>query len=74
MKKFKILLSALALSVASLLIFAAPKAFAATKTWDGGGSDANMTTGANWAGDSAPSAGEERLQEYQPQGIRHHQP
>ena len=33
-----------------------PTAHAAT--WDGGGGDANWTTGLNWAGDAAPLAGE----------------
>src|SRR5688572_21836500 len=27
----------------------------ATFTWDGGGGDDNWTTGANWAGDTAPT-------------------
>lgn len=50
---------------ASLFLFGltlfvrSPQAFAATKTWDGGGSDNNMNTAANWAGDSAPIAGDD---------------
>jgi autotransporter-associated beta strand protein len=28
-----------------------------TSTWDGGGSDSNWSTAANWVGDTAPSAG-----------------
>ncbi|MEO5914500.1 MAG: malectin domain-containing carbohydrate-binding protein [Luteolibacter sp.] len=32
-------------------------ATAATSTWDGGGADANWSTAANWAGDSAPVSG-----------------
>ena len=31
---------------------------ATTKTWDGGGSDNNWTTAANWVGDLAPLAGD----------------
>ncbi len=34
---------------------------AATKTWDGGGSDDNLTTAANWAGDVAPIAGDDLI-------------
>ena len=33
--------------------------FGATKTWDGGGADANWTTAANWADDIAPAAGDD---------------
>src|SRR5688572_4374567 len=33
-------------------------AFAATRTWDGGGGDNRWTTGANWAGDTAPVSGD----------------
>lgn len=33
-------------------------AFAATKTWDGGGSDNKFSTAANWNGDSIPSSGD----------------
>lgn len=59
MKRIKLFLSALTLSMSSLLLLAAPHAFAATRTWDGGGSDNNMTTAANWSGDVAPSAGDD---------------
>ncbi|HQU86919.1 MAG TPA: hypothetical protein PKY59_27545, partial [Pyrinomonadaceae bacterium] len=33
--------------------------FAAVKTWDGGGADANWTTAANWVGDVAPVANDD---------------
>ncbi|HZM64179.1 MAG TPA: hypothetical protein VFB59_03540, partial [Candidatus Saccharimonadales bacterium] len=59
MKKFKTFFVAFLLAVSSLFVLATPHAFAATKTWDGGGSDNNMTTGANWNGDSAPTAGDD---------------
>ncbi|HEY5806070.1 MAG TPA: autotransporter-associated beta strand repeat-containing protein, partial [Candidatus Saccharimonadales bacterium] len=55
-EKLKLFFSAFLLSVSSLLAFVAPKALAATVTWDGGGSDSNMTTAENWSGDVAPSA------------------
>ena len=32
---------------------------AAVRTWDGGGSDANWTTAANWVGDIAPVANDD---------------
>jgi len=35
-----------------------PFASAATKTWDGGGSDNNWSTAANWNGDTIPSNGD----------------
>jgi autotransporter-associated beta strand protein len=59
MKKIKVFLLALVLSMSSLLMFAAPRALAATRTWDGGGSDNNMTTAANWSSDTAPVAGDD---------------
>lgn len=59
MKKLKAFFAAFLLASSSLFVLATPHAFAATKTWDGGGSDNNMTTGANWNGDSAPSAGDD---------------
>ncbi len=57
-KKFLSGVSALLLSISSLFVFAPMTAHAATKTWDGGGSDNNFSTAANWAGDSAPSDGD----------------
>lgn len=59
MKRVKLFLSALLLSLSSLFALVAPHAFAATRTWDGGGGDDNMTTAANWSGDVAPSAGDD---------------
>ena len=41
--------------MAALAATSAP-ALAATSTWDGGGSDGNWNTAANWAGDTAPLA------------------
>jgi hypothetical protein len=38
-----------------------PFAFAMTRTWDGGGTDAKWTTAANWSGDIAPAAGDTAL-------------
>ncbi len=58
MKRLKLFLSALILSVSSLVALAAPHAFAVTKTWTGGGGDANMMTAGNWSG-GAPSAGDD---------------
>ncbi len=58
MKKVLSFGGALLLSVSSLLVFATPKVFAAVKTWDGGGSDDNFSTAANWSGDSTPSNGD----------------
>ncbi|MBI4356126.1 MAG: DUF11 domain-containing protein [Candidatus Omnitrophica bacterium] len=37
----------------------APPAFAATRTWDGGGGDANASTAANWSADTAPVAADD---------------
>lgn len=59
MKRIKLFLSALLLSVSSLFVLAAPQAFAAMRTWDGGGGDNNLSTAANWSGDVAPSAGDD---------------
>jgi fibronectin-binding autotransporter adhesin len=59
MRKAKLYLSALLLSMSSVFMFAVPKALAATRTWDGGGGDNNMMTAANWTGDVAPSAGDD---------------
>lgn len=61
MKRIRLFVPALALSMFSLLIFATPRALAANFTWDGGGSDDKMTTAANWVGDVAPSAGSDLL-------------
>lgn len=40
------------------ILFAIP-AYSATKTWDGGGTDANWQTAANWSTDVAPVAGDD---------------
>jgi hypothetical protein len=49
---------ALLLCVYSLTAIYVPKAFAATRTWDGGGSDSNFGTAENWEGDAAPGDGD----------------
>ena len=59
MNKIKVFVSTLVLSMSSLMLFAAPRVLAATRTWDGGGSDNKMTTAANWSSDTAPSAGDD---------------
>jgi fibronectin-binding autotransporter adhesin len=45
--------AALLTAAASLAVITAP-ALAATKTWDGGGTDDNWQTGPNWNADTAP--------------------
>src|SRR3954468_23870446 len=42
-----------------ILIAGTIAAYPATRTWDGGGTDANWQTAANWSGDVAPSAGDD---------------
>lgn len=59
MKRIKLFLSAFVLSLSSVFALVTPHVFAATSTWDGGGSDNNMTTDANWSGDTAPTAGDD---------------
>lgn len=45
---------------ALLVVFlTASISFSATKIWDGGGTDNNWQTAANWVGDVAPSAGDD---------------
>jgi autotransporter-associated beta strand protein len=53
--------SALALSMAALYVLGVPHAFAATRTWDGGGTDSNFTTKENWSTDVAPVAGDSMI-------------
>lgn len=56
LKRIKLFASALVLSLSSAFVWLAPQASAAgTFTWDGGGSDNDMTTAENWAGDVAPT-------------------
>ena len=60
MKKHKIVIG-IGLFVATLLgalTISRGNAFAATKTWDGGGADDKFSTGANWDGDTAPANGD----------------
>ena len=48
-------------SIIFLLVFsfASVNGFAAVRTWDGGGADANFATAANWVGDVAPVVGDD---------------
>jgi len=39
-------------------VFNSPEAFAATRTWDGGGGDSNWNTAQNWDTDTAPVNGD----------------
>jgi hypothetical protein len=45
-------------TVLAATLVAAPKAQAATRTWDGGGADNNWSTAANWSSDTLPVAGD----------------
>ncbi len=55
MKKTLLYIAALVVGISSLFVLVTGHASAATATWDGGGSDNNMLTAANWTGDVAPS-------------------
>jgi hypothetical protein len=52
------LLAFFAFSIMGLLVFTSQSASAAEITWDGGGSDNNFSTAANWSGDTAPGNGD----------------
>jgi fibronectin-binding autotransporter adhesin len=59
-KRISSFCSALLLSASSMFVIAVPKALAATATWDGGtDSNYNWTDAENWAGDVAPTAGDD---------------
>jgi len=58
MKSIRLLISALMLSVSSLLMFVAPHAFAAPITWTGTAGDHKFSTGTNWSGNVAPTTGD----------------
>jgi len=47
------------LALSLLVVALASPAWAATRTWDGGGADALATTAANWSSDIAPVAGDD---------------
>src|SRR5688572_18081501 len=47
------------LTVLIFAIFAASPTVAATRVWDGGGTDGNWATAANWVGDVAAAAGDD---------------
>jgi hypothetical protein len=55
--KSKLMKSHNLMAACALFVALAPHAAIAV-TWDGGGTDGNWLTGANWAGDTAPSAGD----------------
>lgn len=55
----KAFLAAFLLATSSLFVLITPKAFAATETWDGGGSDNNMSTDANWTDNTGPGVGDD---------------
>lgn len=61
MKTKKLLVFGLGLfvSLATFLFVADGQAFAATKTWTGGGSDDNWSTSGNWSPSGAPSNGDD---------------
>jgi len=56
MKSISVVLASIVVVVAVLV--AVNPAFAATKTWDGGGGNNNFSTAANWSGDSVPVNGD----------------
>lgn len=58
MKKLLKLFMLVALISLAMTFTKNQKVLAASLTWDGGGSDSNLATAANWAGDSAPSDGD----------------
>jgi hypothetical protein len=45
--------------VSLLFLFVSISANGAIKTWDGGGSDGNLATAANWVGDVSPASGDD---------------
>ena len=49
------------LALISLIIACSFNAYAAARTWDGGGIDSNWQTAANWVGDAAPVAGDDLI-------------
>ena len=53
--------SAFAVSLMAFFALGSQSAFAATKTWDGGGADNNMNTAANWNADSTAVAGDDLI-------------
>lgn len=57
-KRLSQVFSAVLLSLSSLFVLNVGHAFAATATWDGGGSDSNFSTAANWVGDTVPTDGD----------------
>lgn len=58
MKKIKVFSAAIALAIIGCAVLGGKPAFAATKTWTGGGADNNLSTAGNWGG-VAPVAGDD---------------
>ncbi len=58
MKRIKLFVLALMLSVSSLSMMVIPHAFAATKTWTGTAGDHKFSTAGNWSPSGAPSNGD----------------
>ncbi len=56
--KLSILVGTFAVSIISAMVLFKGNAFAAARTWDGGGSDDNFSTAANWDTDTAPVNGD----------------
>lgn len=56
--KFLIVTGTFVVSLMTAFVLTNGNAFAAAKTWDGGGSDDKFSTGANWDGDTAPANGD----------------
>ncbi|MBV9926160.1 MAG: hypothetical protein JOZ96_14165 [Acidobacteria bacterium] len=59
MKRVHIFLAATLLAAAFLLTLTLPTAFAASKTWTGGGGDGLWTTAANWSGGTVPGSSDD---------------
>jgi fibronectin-binding autotransporter adhesin len=57
MKRYRAIPSMLASLITLAALLAAPAAFAATYTWDGGAATTNMSTAANWNPDGTPTDG-----------------
>jgi fibronectin-binding autotransporter adhesin len=58
MKRIKLFISVLVLSVSSLSVLVVPQALAATKTWAGTAGDHKFSTAGNWSPSGAPSNGD----------------
>src|SRR3990167_2482093 len=56
---YVLLIASLALVTFMLPFIQSHTAFAATRTWDGGGADTNWSTCANWSSDTCPTAADD---------------